>query len=55
MELTAGEHIRKARRYEQTAAALQVRGITEPTPPDTFWRMAEVHRAWARKLRAARA
>jgi hypothetical protein len=29
------------------------RAITEPTPPDTFWRLAEVHRAWARKLARA--
>jgi hypothetical protein len=51
--VTLAEHIRQARRFERTAAMLQVRGITEPTPPDTFWRLAEVHRAWARKLARA--
>jgi hypothetical protein len=51
--LTIIQHAEKAVRYERTAAALQVRGITEPTPPETFWQMAAIHRAWVAKLRTS--
>lgn len=47
------EHARKACEYERTAAALQVHGITTPTPPETFWQMAAIHRAWVQKLRTS--
>lgn len=51
--LTIIEHAEKVIEYERTAAALQVRGITEPTPPETFWTMAAIHRAWVQKLRTS--
>lgn len=54
MELTIGEHIRRARRYEQTAAVLTVRGLQDVQSPEPFWCLAEVHRAVARKMQAAR-
>lgn len=50
--LTIREHARKANEYERTAAMLTVRGHQHIQDPEPFWTMAEVHRAWVRKLRA---
>jgi hypothetical protein len=52
-KLSKSEHIRRARAYELTAAQLTVRGLQHIQNPEPFWTLANVHRAWARKLTTA--
>lgn len=45
------EHAQRVVSCEQHAAWLTVRG--ERKEADTYWRLAEIHRAWVNKLRTS--
>jgi hypothetical protein len=49
--LTICQHAEKVVNYERHAAWLTVRGC--PEDPEPYWILAQVHRAWVRKLRTS--